>query len=386
MTQQNIPQKRIHLPGRAALLPLSCTLWTTAALAPLPLPAQSQLTAHDALYARLVRLTYADGTPNNGDILATVTSFNSGNHVGVYRSTDDGGTFTLLSRLTDPDFAGGLCCGTLFELPQAVGDLPSGTLLWAGSVGQNLTPDRRMQIKVYISRDAGKTWTYRSHIVSENKGGLWEPEFALARDGALVMFFSDESHPAQSQIVNRARTYDGMHWQDLTDTVATTVHADRPGMPIVNRLAKGTYFMTFERCGPAACSVAYKTSPDGWNWGDPTDMGTKITTQDGHFVEHAPTHRVLADGSILLVGQTERNADGTVAAGNGQTLFRNLAGDPARPWTALPAPVPVAGAYDNYCPNYSSPLLPVHNGSAILEFASHYSGANCLMFYAIGPL
>ncbi len=347
--------------------------------------AQTLLSPQPALYARVVRVSHSPDAGANGQLIASVTSFDSGNHVQLYRSLDEGASFSPLASLRDPEFAGGLCCGTLFELPRPVGDLAAGTLLWAGSVGQN-NKDRRMQLKVYSSVDGGRHWSFRSKIVSPNTGGLWEPEFTLAGKGALVLFFSDESHPAQSQIINRARSDDGVHWADFTDTVASKVHADRPGMPVVRRLANGTYFMTFERCGPAACAVSYKTSPDGWDWGEPSAPGTVIRTPQGRFFAHAPTSAVLRDGAILLVGQMELEADGSVAAQNGRTLFLNLTGDPASRWMAAPAPVPVPGAFDNYCPNYSSPLLPSPDGGTVLEFASRYEGQRCLMYFGTGKL
>ena len=183
------------------------------------------LDAHDALYARLVQVSSAPDPASNGSILATVTSFTGGNHVDIYRSLDQGKSFVLFASIRDSDFTTGLCCGTLFELSDRVGALAPGTLLWAGSVGQNNTAkvgaERRMQIKVFASVDEGKTWSVHRGITAKNKRGLWEPQFAIADDGALVMYYSDETHPAQSQLLEEVRTYDGVHWQDFHDVVTS---------------------------------------------------------------------------------------------------------------------------------------------------------------------
>jgi hypothetical protein len=84
------------------------------------------------------------------------------------------------------------CCATLYELPQTVGNLRAGTLLFAGSYYVNTS----MAIEVYTSTDQGQTWNYLGTPVSGGSNtspghGLWEPQFEVADDGALVMFWSD---------------------------------------------------------------------------------------------------------------------------------------------------------------------------------------------------
>ena len=154
--------------------------------------------------------------------------------------------------------------GTLFEMPQTLGVLAAGTLLYANTyfVGS------QKAIEIYISTDAGSTWSYlRTPIITSNSSGLWEPEFEIASDGALVMFWSDETDSCYSQKLAQMRTYDGTSWQNRQNTVASPIQADRPGMAVVTKLPGGTYFMTYEDCGPAACTVYYRISTAGWNWG-----------------------------------------------------------------------------------------------------------------------
>ncbi len=385
-----------NLQPRASVVWLACLTLLLAVL-PLSVAAQSgtQLSSGSALYARLLRLSYNPQASLNGGIVASVNAFpGSGAEEDIYSSTD-GVKFTQIGAITDPDFAGGLCCGTLYELPSKVGALAPGTLLWAGSVGQSSTT-QAMQIKVYQSADQGKTWSYLSNCAKgtnpgTTSGGLWEPQFTVAGDGALVCIYSDETQAGHSQLLRQIRSYDGINWQDATFTVASSVQADRPGMAVVTKLPSGTYFMSYELCGPAACTVFYRTSADGWNWGDATNMGTKVATAAGQYFEHAPTNAwapsaASSNGTILLVGQVMNESNNAVSSGNGITIFTNHSADGSGPWSTMPAPVQVPAAYDNYCPNYSSPLLPSIDGQSVLEFASRYSGATCLMYYATAPI
>jgi hypothetical protein len=75
---------------------------------------------------------------------------------------------------------------------------------------------------------------------------------------------------------------------------------------------------------------------------------------------------------IVVVGQVLHNADNSVAMENGKVLFINPLLDGTGPWSVIPSPIEVPYSYDNYCPNYSSALLPVQNGTALLELASDY--------------
>ena len=67
-------------------------------------------------------------------------------------------------------------------------------------------------------------------------------------------------------------------------------------------------------------------------------------------------------------------------------VFMNALLDGSGPWTSIPAPVEVPISYDNPCPNYSSALMPVENGAALLEFASDFYALNkCGMYFATKP-
>ncbi|WP_156818717.1 sialidase family protein [Sphingomonas sp. Mn802worker] len=371
--------KRQHL-HRAALRRITrtiagATLLTASLLAAQAASAQSQLNTTSALYARV-------RTMPNGELVSTVTSFDGGAHIDVYASSNAGGSFAKVGQINDAEFSSGLCCGNIYVLPRAIGSMAAGTMIWAGSVGQSAT-NRRMKIKLYHSTDNGRTWRYITNpVVSPNTGGLWEPEFIVANDGALVMFYSDETDGVHSQRLLMKRSYNGTSWVDQTDVVVSTINADRPGMAVIGRLASGTRYMTYEMCGPAACTTFYRTSTDGWNWGSASNVGTALRLSDGRYFAHAPYNAVMANGAILVVGQVLRNADNTTAAGSGSTLFKSASGDPAGPWVAVSAPVSVPNPDGtNPCPNYSAPLLSVAGGQ-VLEIAGRLQGSTCIQYYA----
>ncbi|ONK15836.1 sialidase family protein [Streptomyces sp. MP131-18] len=376
---------------------LVAALLTAAAAAGAPAPAATGTPLRDdtGLYPRVIRL--AHNGEANGRILASVVTFDGNNGLGaIHESTDDGATFRQVGAVADPDSAGGqgLCCATLYELPRPVGELPAGTLLWASSAGQDET-DRRMSLRIWRSNDVGRTWSYLSSCATANgTGGLWEPEFSIASDGALVCHYADETDPGHSQKLAAARSYDGVTWSGHHDTVAGTWQPDRPGMPMVRQLPNGTYFMSYEICNPGGqyqCVVHYRTSADGWDWGDPAHLGFRPETADGRYFRATPTIAWApspdggGDGRILLVGQMLLNRDGSTAAGNGATVLVNSANGEG-PWQDFAAPVQVPGAEPNFCPNYSSPLLPSADGSRVLQIATDWDGDVCKPYYATGPI
>lgn len=338
-------------------------------------PATGTLLNNSTLYPRLVRLAHG---AQNGAIVASTNG-------SIFRSTDDGSSWSYLGIVPTASGSSERCCATLFEMPTTVGGLAAGTLLSAASYFSGSTP----AIEIYVSTDYGQSWQYWSTPVvqGDSNHGLWEPQFAISADNALVMFWSDETDPCCSQKLAQIRTYDGYNWSAQQNTVASTIQSDRPGMAVVTKLPSGTFFMSYELCGPAACTVFSRTSSDGWNWGDPSSMGTKVQSYSGQWFEHAPTNvwspsAVSGGGALLLIGQVLFESNGQTSPFNGKVIFANLSADGSGPWYTIQSPVQVPNAYDNYCPNYSSALLPATDGSRILELASAYNSSGvCLSYY-----
>ncbi len=366
----------------------------------IPLPswsANGTLLPGSVGYPRLVRLAHGPQA-TNGWIVASTTGM-------LYESKDDGKTFTFLGKAPVRPGSRLRCCETLYELPQTVGSLPAGTLLYAATysledVPKSLSPQTESnagdphhrgvpEIEVYTSSDQGAHWTYHSTPVmgrgEKGSGGLWEPEFSVARDGSLVMFWSDETYLCCSQKLSKIRTSDGVTWRDSSDVVATAVSADRPGMIVVSTLPTGVYFMSYEICGDPLtghkCAAYYRISRDGWNYGPASYPGARIENAQGQYFEHAPANiwspsPLSPNGVIVVVGQVLHNADNSVAQQNGTVLFVNPLLDGSGPWSTIQAPVEVTHSYDNPCPNYSSALLPVQDGTALLELATDFHALN----------
>src|SRR5215217_6424242 len=120
---------------------------------------RQQLVPGYGSYARLIRLEQTPGY--EGRIIAALTSQDgSGKFTPVMESTDEGASFQKIGEVRDPDGRLGECCGTLFELPQRVGRMRAGTLLWAASYRQDAGAQRRVGIKVWASKDGGRSWSF----------------------------------------------------------------------------------------------------------------------------------------------------------------------------------------------------------------------------------
>ncbi len=246
-----------------------------------------------------------------------------------------------------------------------------------------------MTVRIYRSDDEGRSWSFLGDVQSPKPGKLWEPEFTVGGDGALILFYSDETEGEEhSQFIRKVRTYDGVHWVDPGYAVASEIQRDRPGMPVVRRLVDGRWMMTYEICGLARCSAHYRLSGDGWGWGNPADAGAEIRMPNGAIPAHAPRFTVAPDGAILLVTQLVETPEGKLDAQSGRVLLMNDTGDPATSWHIVSAPVPVPDACSEtcaeheWCSNYSSSLLTGRNRAQVLEFASDWTNGGCFTSYA----
>jgi hypothetical protein len=340
-------------------------------------------------YPRVVRLAHSGVF--NGRLIASVNSNLDGDGVGVILESRDGGrSFRRISTIGEPDGTRGRgqCCGTLFELPRALGVLPAGTLLWANTTGWEVSPgERHVKQRLWRSFDHGRTWGFLADMgVSPNHYNAWEPELSMAADGQLVVHWADESgKPSHDQKIVQARSRDGVHWTDLRDTVKHSDFFVRPGMPGVRQLPDGTFFMVYEVCNLAEplCSVYFRTSADGWDYGDPFDLGTGVRTADGKYPRHTPTIDVTSSGVILLVSEMLVNADGSHAANNGGAI---LVRDGGGGWREIAAPVATPGVNNEGCRNFSPALLSSVDGRAVLEIATDFDQGVCKAYYAVGSI
>jgi hypothetical protein len=335
-----------------------------------------------AYYPRAIKLSHNGAF--NGRI---ITSFDSGNTGVFFESTDNGNTWSAnpvgsITENTKPRN----CCSGFYEVPQQLGDTQEGTLFWATSVGTDIEPRTTCSIRLYKSTNQGRNWSFLSTVVS-GKIGLWEPEFAVDSQGRLVCYFSSEEYkPTYNQLIaHRVSTDGGLTWgNDVIDVGNGNL---RPGMPVVRKLPNDNYIMSYEICGKG-CDQYFRISTNGYEWGDATDLGTRIESTKGNHFSHAPTMTWFNDGTphgkLLAIGQTlKKNIDNSLAEDNGLVFMINThngQGD----WVEMPVPVPSPNDGSEPCRNYSSQLLPI-NSSIVLELALKKNANNeCRLYYNSG--
>jgi hypothetical protein len=356
-------------------------------------PAQAQAPAPSLLYddygayPRVIRLEHS-GT-FNGRLIASVNGNERGDGVGViFESVDGGQSFRRISTIREPDGVQGRgqCCGTLVELPRPLGTLPAGTLLWANTTGWE---QRQAKQRLWQSPDVGRSWTFLADVgISPNGYDSWEPELSMAADGQLVVHWADESDkPRHDQKIVQVRSADGVTWGDRRDTVKNADFFVRPGMPVVRQLPDGTYFMAYEVCNldEPLCSIYSRTSGDGWDYGDPLNLGVGVRTAGGKYPRHTPTIDVTSSGSVLLVSEMLVNADGSHAANNGAAILVSE-NRGAGAWREVSAPVQTPGVNNEGCRNFSPALLVSPDDQRVLEISTDFDGDVCKPYYATGPI
>ncbi|MDX3454818.1 RICIN domain-containing protein [Streptomyces sp. ME02-8801-2C] len=332
--------------GRAdALSRAAQTLYTPPSDAPAP----------GSLYPRALRLQHNGSA--NGTILATFEQWTNGTPVfPIYRSTDNGNSWTKISDVADTQNGWGMRWEPeLFELPTAMGGFPAGTILVAGD---SVPGDRSAtKIDLYASTDRGLTWSFVSNIAtggraisSNGNTPVWEPYF-LVSGNKLIAYYSDQRDTSHGQEIVHQVTTDLRNWGPIVDDVSKPNYADRPGMPVVTRLPNGNYVMTHEYCGApeGRCSVYYKIAADPEAFGPATDQLLRST--DGTIPSGAPYVTWLPtggpNGTLAVSGDTEDD------------LFLNTQnGDPSA-WTRIRANVPRG---------YSRGLLPLSDGHSLMVF------------------
>lgn len=376
-------------------------------------PSTAAGSVEDASYPRVIRLQHS-GT-SNGTLLATFSHSGDGTakaNFPIYRSTDNGLSWTSspISTVTDTQHGWDLDGPTLYELPQAEGDLPAGTILAAGTAW-NHGDYTQQAVEVFASTNQGATWSYRSSCASESGTanttghGIWEPEFDVAANGDLICYFSDErpsSNNYNQVLAHVVSTNGGTTWGSEVYDVAVQNGVERPGMATVVNLPNGTYAMTYEDCKNGydpdqACDVYIKTTSNAESW-NPGNLGTRIQTGDSRFLLHTPyltwSPAGGTNGTLIVSGQrVVAGADGslTILPESGHVLFTNTnLGVGA--WKEITTAVTSAptGGYDageTSCAGYSSPLLAATSGSSYLMLAgTHLSTGKCETQFASATL
>ncbi|KAI1084307.1 glycoside hydrolase family 93 protein [Whalleya microplaca] len=298
---------------------------------------QSNYNDPRVLYARTAQL------PNN-DILATWENYSPEPppvYFPIYRSSDQGNTWTGISNVTDQGYGYGLRYQPfLYVLPEAFAGLKAGTVLLAGSsIPTDLSST---QLDLYASTDSGVTWEFLSHVAAGGKAlpnnGLtpvWEP-FLLLHKGKLIYYYSDQRDNAtHGQKLVHQTTTDLKNWGPVVDDVAYPTYTDRPGMPTVALLPNGQYIYAYEYGGgpnPKSSSysfpVYYRLSSDPEDFSSATHH--PIVASDG----------TVPNGSPYLVWTSAGGENGTIIVSSGccSQVFINKALGAEDAWESVSTP------------------------------------------------
>ena len=171
-----------------------------------------------------------------GELIATVLLFPTDYRVKVFSSTDNGATFTPVGIVSDTDFASAHTSSPDFiVLPN--GDLILGINV---DTSKCATCYSKIKVYRSTDNGRTWTYL-STPVTASNHEGFWEPNFSIASDGALVLTYADETSSCCSQKLMKIRSYDnGATWVNRTNLVALmSTPTYRPGMPVVVKLTDG---------------------------------------------------------------------------------------------------------------------------------------------------
>ncbi|MBE6640644.1 MAG: exo-alpha-sialidase [Ruminococcaceae bacterium] len=318
-------------------------------------------------YPRLLILSNSQ-SGENGTILLTFEKLTSGLErerpgYPVYRSTDEGKSWKLVTTVRDNSSLQSEWNPFLFELSRPLGNYPAGTVLLAAcSVdGAHSTASA---IRLYASTDGGRSFGAPVTVATGGglENGVWEPFLLQLDDGRLVCFYSDDTGDEYAQRIVYRLSEDGVTFGETVEVVASKFKRERPGMPVVTRLGDGSYFMVYEVVDHRLLEgnpVMYRTSKDGIHWGDPADIGTPIESVDGKALGSAPyaawTPAGGELGTITVSGTFMRKGKSTT----GTDIF--ISRDMGKTWTTVSHPIPYNSSVD-HC-GYSNSMMFSSDGA-----------------------
>lgn len=310
-------------------------------------------------YPKIVMLEHSGD--NNGTLFATAESLDVDCFI-IHKSTDGGRTWKQISRITAKEK--GMVANWqpfLYELPCAVGDMPEGTLLFAGCIRDYAT-SVKTEMVVWKSTDLGESWE-KIAIVAEGKGGdqgLWEPVL-YAEEGKLYCFYSDETDKINhSQMLVLKTSENGLDWSDRVEVVACKQQSLRPGMLTLTKMGNGEYFIAYEMVGIDGNPIYCKTTTDLDDWGNVSDYGDPVKTVAGVSFGSSPacTWTPLGGENGTLIVTAKHEWGGSSKTGTDWLVSF----DYGKTWKNMDNPLPYTPS-DSHRYAYSPGLFTASDGS-----------------------
>lgn len=326
-----------------------------------------------------------------GQILATFSR--RGPTFPIYRSVDGGESWHFWSEIRQTKWpTGGWALNyqpTLLELPQAMGPFPAGTILAAGLAFPTFASATELQL--FASQDAGKSWRYVSTIVeggpplARTSTPVWEPHLSIDLYGRLVAYYADERHKSDGYtqvIAFRVSSDGGETWEPEAFSVALSGDL-MPASPVALRMPGNRFALAFQVAGLPGDPVHLKLSPDGIDWGDPSELGTPIQDAAGNYLTGTPFISWSPYGSewgTLIASGTSMVVNGTPIGGGVMVNRRFGSG----PWEVLETPI----RYDvSEQAGYGQSHLPIGKSGRLLQLVPVRNGwkaHNDIVYSAFG--
>ncbi|HYQ59272.1 MAG TPA: sialidase family protein [Draconibacterium sp.] len=345
-----------------------------------------------SMYPRVICLEHQQNG-GNGILLATFEHYIPGmRSFPIYRSTDNGKNWKLFSKVEDTYKGhGNKYQPVLFELPKQIGDFPAGTILCAG----NMIPEDNSstELTLYKSSDGGKNWDFVSSIVEGgraiynpelNESPVWEPYLYLDDEDNLICYYSDEQRKSQNfnqHLCHRVSTDGGKTWGEEVIDVAVPDMTTRPGMPIVQKLPNGKFFMIYEVVGLPDVPVYFRLSDNGRDWGEPMHLKTKILDSKANFLRGTPyiVWTPLGGKNGTLIATPHRMMIDGEAVGNGMMINKNLG---EGPWTLVKTAIDWNP--DMHSGGYSQAMAITNDGKSLINIVPvPFDGNKSMLIYAI---
>ncbi|AZN41346.1 RICIN domain-containing protein [Paenibacillus albus] len=288
----------------------------------------------NAKYPRAIKLENQSNASDNGKLLASeqIDAYTS---LPIHLSSDRGQSWSTISTVSDAHAGERLVnANNLYELPQAIGSMPKGTILFTPTTADS---SGNLMIELYKSNDVGQTWQFVSKIVIGGQfagatlasQGVWEP-ILLVANNKLICFYTDETDPNHNQKVVHKTTTDGVNWSSVVDDVRMGLNY-RPGMAAITKMGNGNYMLAYEIVGYPNSQVYYKISSNPESW-TPDNVGSPINSP-GYTIGSTPyliwTPLGGPNGSLVLSAWSDNHLF---------VNYNNGVGD----WTALDSSIPTS--------------------------------------------